>query len=116
REPANFWYPTNRWKPGEIVQITTYNLPVGRRGKDFGVALGAQPGADPFDTAGRLRPTVLSAPLPMRTPGQGALLEVIAFHNDHDVLSEAIAPFAPAARPMHALDVRFDQGITLQGY
>ena len=116
REPANVWYPTNRWKPGEIVQITTYNLPVGRRGKDFGVALGAQIGADPFDTAGRLRPMVLSAPSPLRTPGQGALLEVITFHNDHDVLSEAVVPLTPAATPEHVLDVPLEQGITVRGY
>ncbi|MGH2461668.1 MAG: DUF2079 domain-containing protein [Chloroflexota bacterium] len=116
REPANYWYPTNRWQPGEIVQVTTYNLPVGRRGKDFGVALGAQPGADPFDTAGRLRPTVLSAPSPLRTPGQGALLEVITFHNDHDVLSETRAPLVPAEKPEHALDASFDQGVSLRGY
>ncbi len=116
REPANYWYPTNRWKPGEIVQVTTYNLPVGRRGEDFGVALGAQPGADPFDTAGRLRPTVLAAPAPLRTPGQGALLEVVTFHNDHDILSEVTSPLVPAAGPDHPLDARFDQGISLRGY
>ena len=96
REPANVWYPTNRWKPGEIVQITTYNLPVGRRGQDFGVALGVQPGADPFDTSGRKRPLVLSAPHPMRTPGQGALLEVVTFQNDHDLLRENTGESSPA--------------------
>ncbi len=116
REPANVWYPTNRWKPGEIVQVTTYNLPIGRRGKDFGIALGAQTGADPFDTAGRLRPVVLSAPAPMRTPGQGALLEVITFHDDHDLLTPVVEPLRPAARPDHPLAIAFDQGIALEGY
>lgn len=115
REPANVWYPTKRWKPGEIVQITTYDLPVGRRGQDFGVALGAQPGSNPFDTAGRLRPVVLSAPAPLRTP-QGALLEVITFHNDHDLLTPVTAPLVPAARPAHQLAAAFDQGISLEGY
>lgn len=116
REPANVWYPTNRWKPGEVVQITTYNLPIGRRGKDFGIALGAQPGADAFDTAGRLRPVVISAPAPIRTPGQGALLEVATFHNDHDLLTEVTEPLRPTAKPDHELAASFDQGIALEGY
>lgn len=116
REPANYWYPTNRWKPGEVVQVTTYELPVGRRGKDFGVALGAQPGAGPFDTAGRLRPTVLSAPAPLRTPGQGALLEVVTFHNDHDLLTTVTAPLQPSLRPTHELTIPFEEGISLHGY
>jgi uncharacterized membrane protein len=116
REPANFWYPTNRWKPGEIVQIRTYDLPIGRRGKDFGIALGAQPGANPFDTAGRLQPVVLRAPDPLRTPGQGALLEVMTFHNDHDLLTPVVAPMTPPSKPDHPINAEFDQGIGLEGY
>ncbi len=116
RQPANFWYPTNRWAPGEIVQITTYNLPIGRRGQDFGIALGAQPSPNPWETAGRLRPVVRSAPAPLRTPGQGALLEVVTFRNDHDLLTEEVAPFRPAVAPARALDLPFDEGITLAGY
>jgi uncharacterized membrane protein len=117
REPANFWYPTTRWKPGEIVQITSLNLPIGRRGQDFGIALGAQPGGDPWDTSGRLRPVVLSAPSPLRTPGQGALLEVVAFHNDHDLLTPITAPLQPVVSPpQHPLDAAFDSGIGLKGY
>jgi hypothetical protein len=116
REPANVWYPTNRWRPGEIVQITTFDLPIGRRGQDFGVALGVQTGTDPWDTSGRLRPTVHSAPAPLRTPGQGALIEVASFHNDHDLVTQIEASRTTTAAPEHALDVRFDDGISLGGY
>jgi uncharacterized membrane protein len=116
REPANFWYPTDRWKPGEVVRITTYNLPIGRRGEDFGVAIGAQPAGDPWNDAGRLRPTVLAAPSPLRTPGQGTLLEIATFHNDHDLLTPVAAPLRPSASPSNGLRAQFDEGVGLSGY
>jgi uncharacterized membrane protein len=116
RQAANFWYPTNHWRPGEIIQITSSNLPIGRRGQDFGIALGAQPNADAFNPDERLRPVVLSAPSPLRTPGQGALLEVIAFHDDHDLLTPIAPPLQPTSQPEHQLDVAFDEGIRLTGY
>jgi uncharacterized membrane protein len=116
REPANFWYPTTRWRRGEIVQITTYDLPIGRRGQDFGVALGAQVDPDPWNTFTRVHPIVREAPAPLRTPGQGALVEVATFHNDHDLLTQVQAPRLPASGPQRALDVRFDEGIGLAGY
>jgi hypothetical protein len=116
REPANFWYPTNRWRPGEIVKITTYDLPIGRRGLDFGVALGAQLDPDPWNTLTRVRPIVRESPAPLRTPGQGALVEIATFHNDHDLLTQVHAPRLPATSPQRALDVRFDEGIDLAGY
>ncbi|MBX6772019.1 MAG: DUF2079 domain-containing protein [Chloroflexi bacterium] len=115
REPANEWYRTPLWRPGEIVQVTTYNLPIGRRGQDFGIALGAQLAPDPWDTVTRLRPVVRSAPAPLRTPGQGTLLEVITFHNDHDLLTPEVAP-RHTAPPAHRLAAQFDAGITLEGY
>jgi hypothetical protein len=116
RQPANVWYPTNYWQPGEVVQITTYDLPIGRRGQDFGIALGAQPGTDAFDTSGRLRPIVLNAPAPLRTPGQGALLEVITFHNDRDILTAETAPLQSSIAPERLLNVSFGEGIGLAGY
>jgi hypothetical protein len=116
RQPANFWYPTSRWRPGEIVQVTSLNLPVGRRGKDFGIALGAQPNDDPWNTAGRLYPVVRGAPAPLRTPGQGTLLEVATFHNDHDLLTPVTAPLQPMTHPAQPLNVAFGDGIRLQGY
>jgi uncharacterized membrane protein len=116
REPANIWYPTNRWQPGETVQITSYNLPIGRHGLDFGVALGAQTNQDPFDTATRRHPVVLAAPAPLRTPGQGSLLEVVTFHNNHDLLTERVASSQPATAPATPVNVAFDQGIVLAGY
>jgi uncharacterized membrane protein len=116
RQPANVWYPTNRWQTGEVVAITTYNLPIGRRGQNFGIALGAQPGNDPWSTGGRLWPVLLDAPTPLRTPAQGALLEVLAFHDDHDLLTPVAAPLVPAERPARSLDVAFDEGVGLAGY
>lgn len=116
REPANVWYPTNLWKPGEVVKITTYNLPIGRRGQDFGIAIGAQPTDDPWNNAGRLRPYVQEAPFPLRTPAQGSLLEIATFHNDHDLLTPVTAPLQPSTKAAHQSAARFDEGVALNGY
>lgn len=116
RQPVNVWYPTNRWKPGEVVQVTTYNLPIGRRGQDFGIAIGAQPTDDPWNNAGRLHPVVLQAPYPLRTPAQGSLLEVATFHNDRDLLTPITAPFQPSTAPAHRITARFDQSVAMDGY
>jgi len=116
REPVNYWYPTNRWKPGEVIQITTYNLPIGRAGQDFGVAIGAQPNNNPWNTAGRLRPIVRAAPAPLRTPGYGTLLEIISFHNDHYLLTPVVSPLRPAVQPRYPLAVNFAAGVGLAGY
>lgn len=116
REPANVWYPTNQWKPGEVVQITSYNLPIGRSGQDFGVAIGVQPEGNPWNNAGRLRPVVLTAPAPLRTSADGTLLEIATFHNDHDLLTPVVAPLHPAGTPAHALNVPFGEGVGLSGY
>jgi uncharacterized membrane protein len=116
REPANFWYPTNRWRTGEIVQVQTFDLPIGRQGQDFGIALGVQLDPDPWNTLTRVRPIARAAPTPLRTPGQGLLVEVAAFHNVHGLLSQIEPPIAPEVNPQHPLAIAFDEGIGLTGY
>src|SRR5207302_7501520 len=111
REPANFWYTTNQWQPGEIVQIQTFDLPIGRQGQDFGVALGAQLNPDPWNTLTRVRPIVRAAPAPLRTPGQGALAEVATFHNDPNLLTRVAALPVPAPSPRHPPAAQSDEGI-----
>ena len=46
-EPANFWYPTSRWRPGEVVRQQTLRLPWFPGEKDFALGVGVVAGADP---------------------------------------------------------------------
>ena len=115
-QPANYWYPTSRWRPGETVRIQTINLPFLAGGRSFGLAVGVTAGADPWDVGRRLAPRVTSAPWRTMSLSQGTLVEVIAFANDRGLLSLSTQPRVTAVTPALALDSRVGQSARLAGY
>jgi uncharacterized membrane protein len=79
-QPATVWYPTSRWKPGEVVKIKVNTLSwwTGDR-KQHSVALGILDGNDTWDMGRRLRPKVIESELLTPLPADGTLLQLITF-------------------------------------
>lgn len=97
RQPADVWYPTTAWRPGETVRIQTLNLPWDPRGRDFGLAVGVVDGGDPWDVGRRLRPSLESASWVTLAPGGGTLLEIVTFRNDRGLIRPEFRPRAQDA-------------------
>lgn len=116
-QPANYWYPTTRWRPGETVRIQTLSLPWDPRGRDFGLAVGVVDGSDPWDVGRRLRPFVESAGWATPAPAGGTLLEIVSFENNRGLIRPAFRPRAQdSGAPSVRRDVTLGGAIVLVGY
>jgi hypothetical protein len=82
-QPATVWYPTHRWRPGELVKVTFNTLPWYTRDTPaYRLALGVMEGRDPWQPGARLLPTLpteKSTPYAVRLPDDGTLLELARF-------------------------------------
>ena len=79
-QPAAVWYPTSRWKPGEVVRVFANTLAWWTRDRSrYGIALGVLEGRDIWDVNGRLRPHVKASELAPRLLGEGTLLRLLEF-------------------------------------
>lgn len=77
-QPALVWYPTGRWRPGELVRVVFNTLPWYTRSLPaYRLALGVMHGRDVWEPAARLRPIPPpDTPYAVRLPGDGTLLEL----------------------------------------
>ena len=82
-QPALVWYPTRRWRPGEVVKVTFNTLPWYTRDlPTYRLAVGVMHGRDPWQPAARLSPQLRGerdTPYAVRLPGDGTLLELARF-------------------------------------
>ena len=115
-QPANYWYPTSRWSPGETVCVQTLMLPWDPRGRDFGLAVGVVDGSDAWAQPSRLRPVLDAAGWRTRTPGQGTLLEIATFTNDRGIVRLSPVSRGPEDRPAYQMDNRLGDVARLAGY
>ncbi|MDW8099285.1 MAG: DUF2079 domain-containing protein [Anaerolineae bacterium] len=118
------WYPTNRWRPGEIVRVVadTFTWWSGEL-SEFSVALGILDGTlasgrvDVWNVGLRLRPQVRESQLAPRLLGEGTLWHLMRYRNGprrptplpefRNRLSERIA---------HRVDARVGNVAQLLGY
>ncbi len=82
-QPATVWYPTHRWRPGEVVKVTFNTLTWDTQDTpNYRLALGVMHGRDPWEPGARLSPTLPaeeSSPYAVRLPDDGTLLELARF-------------------------------------
>ncbi|GAB4568580.1 MAG: hypothetical protein Kow0047_21540 [Anaerolineae bacterium] len=79
---ALVWYPTSRWRPGEIIRVefepvTWYT----RETPEFGVAVGIYEGSEVWDIARRLRPRVLTSRWQVFLPAEQTTLRLAVLRN-----------------------------------
>ena len=86
-EPANFWYPTSRWRPGEVVRQQTLRLPWFPGEQDFALGVGVVAGSDPWDVGRRLTPTVREAGWLVDGLGNGTIVQIATFRNDRGLVT-----------------------------
>ena len=104
---ATVWYPTSRWRPGEVVRIKVDTLSwwTGDR-KQYSVALGVLEGTDTWDVSRRLKPRVVESRWQTPMPAEGTLLQLITFRNTWEgprpVLRERRFTVPEIAHPMEA--------------
>jgi hypothetical protein len=79
-QPALVWYPTRRWRPGELIKVTFNTLPWYTRDlPDYRLAVGVMHGRDPWQPGARLAPSLRPESNPayaVRLPENGTLLEL----------------------------------------
>ncbi len=82
-QPALVWYPTDRWRPGELIKVTFNTLPwYSRDLSAYRLALGVTRGSDPWQPAARLDPSLppeATTSYAIRLPEGGTLLELARF-------------------------------------
>jgi uncharacterized membrane protein len=106
-QPATVWYPTSRWKPGEVIKVRANTLSwwTGDR-KQYSVALGIMDGNDTWDVSRRLRPKVIESELLTPLPADGTLLQLMTFRNTWEgakpVLQERRFTVPEIEHPMEA--------------
>lgn len=86
-QPANFWYPTSRWRVGETVKVQTLDLPWDPRNEDFGLGVAVSAGRDPWDVSKRLPASVVEAAWQIGAAADGTIAEIVSFHNDRGLLT-----------------------------
>jgi uncharacterized membrane protein len=82
-QPALVWYPTHRWRPGQLVKVTFNTFPwYTRDWSAYRLAVGVMRGRDPWQPAARLTPilhTQNDTSYAVRLPDGGTLLELARF-------------------------------------
>ncbi|HEY66067.1 MAG TPA: DUF2079 domain-containing protein [Caldilineae bacterium] len=115
---ALVWYPTSRWRPGEIIRVIfepvtwwTRDIP------EFGVAVGVYEGDEVWDLGRRLRPRVVASRWQVRLPGERTLLQLAILRNRLWGATEEVPPrlFTPPRIP-RKLDVDLGGQVRLLGY
>lgn len=91
-QPANYWYPTSRWQPGETVKVQTMLLPWTPGERDFGLGVAVVRGHDPWAVGGRLPISVRDAGWLVGASGGGTIAEIVTFRNDRGLLSPEWRP------------------------
>lgn len=91
-QAADFWYPTSRWQPGEVVRVDALRLPWDPGDMDFGLAVGVVAGADPWDVGRRLAPRVLECEWEAMASGSGSLVEIVRVTNDRGLVRPVWPP------------------------
>jgi uncharacterized membrane protein len=72
---ATTWYPTSRWRPGEVVKVVVPRVSLGGHSKGR-LQIGVIDGTDENDPAQRIRPTAWNGPVLLRLNGDRTLLEL----------------------------------------
>jgi uncharacterized membrane protein len=126
-QPAVVWYPTSRWKTGELVKVTFNTVPWYTRDlSGYRLALGMMRGHDPWQPSARLFPTLQAddnLPYAVRLPEGGTLLELARFRQ---VSTLGVPRGMPAGGPIErefrhhrlptVLDVSLGGEVRLLGY
>jgi uncharacterized membrane protein len=103
-QPANYWYPTSRWRVGETVKVQTLELPWDPRNEDFALGVAASTGRDPWDVGKRLPVSVEEAAWQIGALANGTIAEIVSFRNDRGLLTpwlpDRSQPRAAEAKPL----------------
>lgn len=116
RQPANIWYPTNRWRVGETVRVQTLDLPWDPRGRDFGLGVGVVAGADPWDVGRRLPVAVRQADWYIGAAANGTIAELLRLRNDRGLVSPELPARPYRAAPTEMPVATFGGAVDLAGY
>jgi uncharacterized membrane protein len=120
-QPATVWYPTHRWRPGELVKVTFNTLPWYTRDTPaYRLALGVVQGRDPWEPGARLSPILPaeeSIPYAVRLPDSGTLLELARFQQVFGMPTGGPVEreFAPPV-PQNAMHVSLGGEVRLLGH
>jgi uncharacterized membrane protein len=120
-QPAVFWYPTHRWRPGELVEVTFNTLPWYTRDTPaYRLALGVMQGPDPWQPGARLLPTLPteeSILYAVRLPDGETLLELARFKQVFGMPTGGPLQREFAfPRPQNATNVSLGREVRLLGY
>ncbi len=120
-QPATVWYPTHRWRPGEVVRVTFNTLTWNTRDlPTYRLALGVMHGRDMWEPGARLSPTLPaeeSLPYAVRLPDDGTLLELARFQQVYGMPTGGpVERQFSHPRPQNAIDVSLGGEVRLLGY
>jgi uncharacterized membrane protein len=120
-QPATVWYPSHRWRPGEVVKVTFNTLTWDTRDTpNYRLALGVMRGRDPWEPGARLPPTLPaeeSSPYAVRLPDDGTLLELARFQQLFGMPTGGpVGRQFGHPRLQNALDVSLGGEVRLLGY
>ncbi len=73
--PTTLWYPTSRWKPGELIKVQVARVPL-ETAKWGEVLVGVMKGQNPDAAAARLRPTLGEGEKTLSLAAGGTLLKL----------------------------------------
>ncbi|MFQ6000037.1 MAG: DUF2079 domain-containing protein [Anaerolineae bacterium] len=104
------WYPTSRWKVGEIVKMETLPWDVG---EDFNVGLGVMGGEDWRIVEDRLPLEVVTSTLVVSSFDEGTALKLLEVRRGEPVIPER--SFEPPSIP-HPLQADLAHKVRLLGY
>jgi uncharacterized membrane protein len=126
-QPTLVWYPTHRWRMGELVKVTFNTLTWSTH--DMGayrLAVGVMQGRDPWQPGARLSPGLIAEAdihYAIRLPDNGTLLELARLRQASILgIAEARPVGGPVERqfrrprPEAPLNVRLGDEIRLLGY
>ena len=120
-QPATVWYPTHRWRPGEVVKVTFNTLPWYTRDlSNYRLALGVMHGRDVWEPGARLSPVLPAEdglPYAVRLPDGGTLLELARFQKVYGMpAGDPVERQFGQPRPQNAIDVSLGGEVRLLGY
>ncbi len=91
-QPANYWYPTSKWRSGEVIKVQTMLLPWAPRERDYGLALAVVRGQDPWRVEARLPITVGQATWLVGAAANGSIAELVTVDNDRGLARPVFSP------------------------
>jgi len=126
-QPALVWYPTRRWRPGELVKVTFNTLPwYSRDFASYRLAVGVMHGHDPWQPGARLAVSLRPESSPayaVRLPEDGTLLELARLRQTATFgLLDGMPAGGPVERAFRrprvetAMDVALGGEVRLLGY